>query len=95
MQRTSRRSNAPGRHGLSVRKSLANKNPMSGSGPSESARREGDQTVEGVRNPEDGRFRAGRPGAQDPSADVAEGAGNPRRGDPVQAGPGRAFAPEP
>ena len=46
------------RHGLPVRKSLSGKNPMSGSGPSVSARPEGEQTVEGVRNPEDGRCRA-------------------------------------
>jgi len=39
---------------------------MSGSGPSVSARPEGDQPVEGVRNPEDGRRRAGRPGATIP-----------------------------
>jgi hypothetical protein len=80
---TAGRSDASGRHGLFARKSLTNENPMSGSGPSESARREGDQTVEGARNPEDGRFRAGRPETHDPSADVAEGARNPRRGDPV------------
>jgi hypothetical protein len=46
------------RHGLPVRKSLAGENPKSGSGPSVSARPEGEQTVEGVRNPEDGRCRA-------------------------------------
>jgi hypothetical protein len=43
------------RHGLSVRKSLSSENPMSGSGPSESARPEGDQTVEAARNREDGK----------------------------------------
>jgi hypothetical protein len=41
-----------------VRKSFSSGNPMSGSGPSVSARREGEQTVEGVRNPEDGWCRA-------------------------------------
>jgi len=46
------------RHGLLLRKSLASENPKSGSGPSESARSEGEQPVEGVRNPEDGRLRA-------------------------------------
>jgi len=46
------------RHGLPVRKSLAGENLMSGSGPSVSARPEGEQPVEGVRNPEDGRCRA-------------------------------------
>jgi hypothetical protein len=35
------------------------------------------------------------PGPTDPSADVAEGARNPRRGDPVRAGPERASRPEP
>jgi len=47
------------RHGLPVRKSFTSENPRSGSGPSESARPEGEQAVEGVRNPEDGRCRAG------------------------------------
>jgi hypothetical protein len=60
-QRSSKRSDARRRHGPSVRKSLTSKNPMSGSGPSVSARPEGDQSVEGARNPEDGRRRAGRP----------------------------------
>jgi len=46
------------RHGLTVRKSLDGGNPRSGSGPSVSARPEGEQTVEGARNPEDGRRRA-------------------------------------
>jgi len=46
------------RHGLPVRKSLRGENPRSGSGPSVSARPEGEQTVEGARNPEDGRRRA-------------------------------------
>ena len=51
------------------------RNPMSGSGPSVSARSEGEQPVEGVRNPEDGRCRAlDGPGDTDPSAEVAEGA---------------------
>jgi hypothetical protein len=45
-------------HGLPVRKSVTSENPRSGSGPSVSARPEGEQTVEGVRNPEDGRCRA-------------------------------------
>jgi hypothetical protein len=46
------------RHGLPVRKSLRSVNPKSGSGPSVSARSEGEQTVEGVKNPEDGRCQA-------------------------------------
>jgi hypothetical protein len=82
-------------HGLPDRKSVASENPMSGSGPSVSARPEGEQTVEGAKNPEDGRRRAGRLDAYDLSADVAEGARNPRRGDPVHAGPGRASWPVP
>jgi hypothetical protein len=45
-------------HGLPVRKSVASENPMSGSGPSVSARPEREQTVEGAKNPEDGRCRA-------------------------------------
>jgi hypothetical protein len=65
------------RHGLPVRKSLASENLMSGSGPSVSARPEGEQAVERVRNPEDGRCRAvDGPGDTDPSAEVAEGAKN-------------------
>jgi hypothetical protein len=47
-------------HGLPFRKSVPSENPMSGSGPSVSARPEGEQTVEGARNPEDGRCRTGR-----------------------------------
>jgi hypothetical protein len=62
-------------HGLHVRKSITSENPRSGSGPSESARPEGEQTVEGAKNPEDGWCRAMEgPGHTDPSADVAEGA---------------------
>jgi len=50
---------------------------MSGSGPSVSARPEGEQPVEGVRNPEDRWCRAvGGPGDTDPSAEAAEGAKN-------------------
>jgi len=82
-------------HGLPVRKGVTSENPRSGSGPSVSARPEGEQPVEGAKNPEDGRCRARQVRHDDPSADVAEGAGNPRRGDPVQAGPGRASWPEP
>jgi hypothetical protein len=46
------------RHGLPVRKCLASENPKSGSGPSVPARSEGEQPVEGVRNPEGGRCQA-------------------------------------
>jgi hypothetical protein len=46
------------RHGLPVRKSLRCENPRSGSGPSVSARPEGEKAVEGVKNPEDGRCQA-------------------------------------
>jgi len=46
------------RLGLAARKSSTSENPMSGSGPSESARPEGEKPVEGVRNPEDGWCRA-------------------------------------
>jgi hypothetical protein len=69
---------------------------MSGSGPSESATREREQTVEGVRNPEDGRCRAvDGSGDTDLSADVAEGARNPRRGDPVRQDRGGHSSPNP
>jgi hypothetical protein len=71
--------------GLPARKSRRSENPTSGSGPSESARLQGEQTVEGVRNPEDGWCRAlDGPGDTDPCADVAEGARKPRRGVPVR-----------
>ena len=43
--------------GLAARKSPASENPRSGSGPSESAGPERDETVEGVRNPGDGPCR--------------------------------------
>lgn len=45
-------------HGLPVRKGVTSWNPRSGSGPSESAGPEGEQSVEGARNPRDGRCRA-------------------------------------
>jgi len=41
-------------HGLAARKGFEGENPRSGSGPSVSARPEGEQTVEGAKNPEDG-----------------------------------------
>jgi len=44
-------------HGPAIRKSLARANPRSGRGPSESSRPEGEETVEGARNPEDGTCR--------------------------------------
>lgn len=44
-------------HGLCTRKSFSSKNPRSGSGPSVSARPEGDEPVEGAKNPEDGSCR--------------------------------------
>jgi hypothetical protein len=84
------------RPGLTARKSLASKNPMSGSGPSESARLKGEQPVEGVRNPEDGRCRVlDDPGHTDPFADVAEGEENPRRGVPVRQDRGGCSGPNP
>jgi len=64
-------------HGLPVRKDLSNENPMSGSGPSESARPEGDQPVEAARNREDGRRRAGRPGATIPPPTSLKGRETP------------------
>jgi hypothetical protein len=44
-------------HGPAARKSLTSANPRSGRGPSESSRPEGEQPVEGARNPEDGPCR--------------------------------------
>jgi len=47
---------------------------VSGSGPSVSARPEGEEPVEGAKNPEDGLCRVlDDPGDADPSADVAVG----------------------
>jgi len=71
-------------HGLPARKSFASENPRSGSGPSVSAKAGGRTTRRGGEKPR-GRYVPGEanPGDADPSADVAEGAGNPRRGDPV------------
>jgi len=42
------------RPGLAARKGFEGENPRSGRGPSVSSRPEGEQTVEGARNPEDG-----------------------------------------
>jgi hypothetical protein len=44
-------------HGPAARKSFASENPRSGSGPSVFARPEGDQPVEGAKNPENGSCR--------------------------------------
>jgi hypothetical protein len=73
----SRRSDASVHDGLPGRKSLSSENPMSGSGPSVSARPGGDQTVEGVRNPEDGRCRVGRPGTTIPPPTSLKGRETP------------------
>jgi hypothetical protein len=57
---------------------------MSGSGPSVSARQEREQAVEGARDSEDGPWRARQTRVvRISSVDVAGGARNPRRGDPV------------
>jgi len=48
--------------GLTVRKDSASENPMSGSGPSVSARPRREQAVERARNPEDGECRVWKPG---------------------------------
>jgi hypothetical protein len=69
---------------------------MSGSGPSVSARSRREQTVEGVRNPEDGRCRAWQARVIRISAvDVAEGVRNPRRGEPTRQGRGRLLGLHP
>jgi len=83
------------RHGPDVRKDFRRWNPMSGSGPSVSARPEGEQTVEGVRNPEDGwsRVRQTR-GIRSLRRCRCRG-GKPQEGRPGQAWPGRASGPEP
>jgi hypothetical protein len=56
------------------------RNPRNGSGPRGREAR-GEETVEGVRNPEDGTCRGGNPRERtDPRAHVVEGERNPRRG---------------
>jgi hypothetical protein len=68
-------------------------NPMSGSGPSESARCRREKTVETVRDREDGRCRAGQARViRTSDVDVAEGARNPRRGDSARHGRGGLAA---
>jgi len=85
--RTKGRRGAAMHHGLSARKGVTSENPRSGSGPSESARPEGEQPVEGVRNPEDGRCRVRQTRVNRiSSAHVARGARNPRRGVPTGHG---------
>jgi len=75
------------RLGLPVRKDSARMNPRGGSGPSESARPEREQSVEGARNPEDGRCRVRQTRVNRiSSAHVARGARNPRRGVPTGHG---------
>ena len=72
------------RPGLTVRKVSSSWNPMSGSGPSVSARSRREQTVGGVENPEDGQCRVWQARVIRISAvDVAEGVRNPRRGEPI------------
>jgi hypothetical protein len=70
-------------------------NPMSGSGPSVSARPEGEQTVEGVRNPEDGRLRVRQTRGIRSLRRCRCRGGKPQEGRPGQAWPGRASGPEP
>jgi len=75
------------RLGLAVRKVSSSENPMSGSGPSVSARLRREQTVEGVKNPEDGECRVWQARVIRISAvHVAEGVQNPRRGEPTRQG---------
>jgi hypothetical protein len=83
------------RHGLPARKSLASENPKSGSGPSVPARPEGEQTVEGVRNPEDGRLRVRQTRGIRSLRRCRCRGGKPQEGRPGQAWPGRASGPEP
>jgi hypothetical protein len=70
-------------------------NPMSGCGPSVSARPEGEQTVEGVRNPEDGRSRVRQTRGLRSLRRCRCRGGKPQEGRPGQAWPGRASGPEP
>jgi hypothetical protein len=82
-------------HGPAARKSFASENPRSGSGPSVSARPEGEQTVEGVRNPEDGRLRVRQTRGSRSLRRCRCRGGKPQEGRPGQAWPGRASGPEP
>jgi hypothetical protein len=54
---TEGRRDAATHHGLSIRKGCMSENPMSGSGPSESARPKGAKPAERVRDPEGGACR--------------------------------------
>jgi len=83
------------RLGLPARKGPTSENPMSGSGPSESARLEGEQPAEGVRNPEGGRCRAWMARViRIPSLKSLEGR-EPQEGRSSPAGLERELEPEP
>jgi hypothetical protein len=84
------------RPGPTVRKDFSSQNPMSGSGPSESARPKREQPVEGAKDPEGGPCRVWQTRViRISSAHVAGGARNPRRGDPTRQGRRRHCGPHP
>jgi hypothetical protein len=92
---TKGRRDAATHHGLPARKSFARENPRSGSGPSESARPEGEETVEGVRNPGDGTCRVRQTRVMRIPPPMSLKGQEPQEGQPDQAWSVRAFRPEP
>jgi len=82
-------------HGPAARKSCTSENPRSGSGPSESARPEGEEPVEGARNPEDGTCRVRQTRVMRIPPPMSLKGQEPQEGQPDQAWSVRAFRPEP
>jgi hypothetical protein len=76
-------------------KELFREEPRSGSGPSVSARPEGEEPVEGVRNPEDGTCRVRQTRVMRIPPPMSLKGREPQEGRPGPAGPGRALRPEP
>jgi hypothetical protein len=80
----------------SCSKELHERNPRSGSGPSVSARPEGEEPVEGVRNPEDGTCRVRQTRVMRiPPPMSLKGRETPGGATRSVKGPGRALRPEP
>jgi len=93
---TKGRRDAATHHGLSIRKSSPRQNPMSGSGPSVSARPEGEEPVEGAKNPEDGTCRVRQTRVmQIPPPMSLKGRETPGGAIRSMRGPVRALRPEP
>lgn len=98
--REPRRLTGPVRGGNAARRvfrtSLRAANPMDGSGPRETAKRRGEQTVEEVRNLEDGTSRGVRsPGDADPHRPRRRRGAKPQEGNPGRQGLGRQRSASP